>query len=891
MKRILLIIFLAIEILPGQVYNFRYYNAENGLSSSSITTISQDQKGYILFGTSSGLFRYDGYLIESFANQNNYFQNSINGLARYGGYFWVSTINNGIIAIGNDQIVNINKKNPYLSKKIKRIRESHAGILIITQENEFYQVKSDSEVTKILYDAILPETNFNDIVAINNGYAIASDEGLLIFQYGRVKYKFNQSSTEKNLKAQRVVLDQNQNIVFLSKNGNVYRLENFQLVEIYNESRKVYSNLSLLIDRNNSIWIGNDDGILRIENERKDFIGFENGLPHQVVTCLFEDREGNIWIGTINGAAKLNSIAVINYPSLFPKKTASIQKIYISGKKILVFSNEGISIYNSSSKTFRNIAFDFSNQNKVNDVLELSKDTRLLATDNGLLIFEKNRIINSPLNSQLRSNKVFSLAKDFDNKLYVGTDSGLFVFQSYRLIDYFSIDDILPGNEIRDLLITQQNELYIGTDNGLVKLKGDSKLILRRSNGMSNNFVNSLSEDKSGRLWIGTKEGISSFKNGRFNNFVPKIGNSVVNDIVDVNPVSLEEIWAATHKGIFIIKDGINFSSFTAKDGLISDFITDIEFEEQSGIIFIGTNSGLTLIEKKYLKENSQAYQIVFTGFSTNQKTYDLDKIVVPESENEIKVSVSTFSFFDENKIIYRYKLKDVEDNWNYLTQSNIIRYKNLSPANYTLVVEASVDGVNWLKNSAELKFTIDSSFLKNFYLYAIILGGLFIIYFLVVIVRKSRKRMKQNKITLAESIPAENIFEGVEKLSEQNSEIEEIKKRFEEKLEAIKTLISEKDRAIDLLKKENEELRNRIRELELQELNKKDSLDDEEEFVEKSRIEIIVKNSKETEEIKQYVEALEKTNWNIRAAAKLLNLPHSTFHYRLKKLNLLKNK
>lgn len=891
MMRILLIFFISLEILHAQIYNFRYYNTENGLSNTSITAISQDQKGYIWFGTSSGLYRYDGYLIENYSHNYDFLQNLITGFARYDGKFWISTVNNGLYAINKNQILNINKKNPYLSKKIKRLRESPAGLLIITQENEFYHVKSDSEVTKILYDAILPETNFNDIIAIDNGYAIASDEGLMIFQYGRVKYKFNQSPTEKNLQAQCVELDQNKDIVFLSKNGNVYRLENFKLVEVYNVSKKVYSHLSLLIDRNNNIWVGNDDGILRIENKRKDFIGYENGLPHQVVSCLFEDREGNIWIGTINGVAKLNSIAVINYPSLFPKTTSSIYKIFKSNKEVLVFSKDGISIFNTSAKTFRNIAINFSNQNKVNDVLELNKDLKLIGTENGLLILDRNRIIQSPLNSQLRSQKILSLAKDYDGKLYVGTDSGLFVFQLNKLIDYFSIDDILPGNEIRSLLFTQMNELYIGTDNGLVKLKGDSKLTLRKQNGLINNFVNSLSEDNSGRLWIGTKEGISSFKNGRFNNFVTKINNNIVNEIFDVVPISSEEIWAATHKGIFIIKDGINFSSLTSRDGLVSDFITDIEFDESSGLIFIGTNSGLTIIERKYLKENLQTYQIVFTGFSTNQKKYTLDKIVVPASENEIRVSVSTFSFFDERKIIYRYKLKNFEDNWNYLTESNLIRYKNLSPGDYTLIVEASVDGVNWLKNSAELKFTVVSSFFRNFYLYSIIVIGLVVIYFLIVAVKKSAKKIRNKKTESIETTVSENIFENEEKLDHKNSEIEEIKRKFEEKLEAIKSLISEREKEIDLLKKENKELRSRIKELEMQESKKKEYFDDDMEFVEKSKIEIIVKNSREADEIKSYIGALEKTNWNIRAAAKLLNLPHSTFHYRLKKLNLLKNK
>jgi transcriptional regulator of acetoin/glycerol metabolism len=154
-----------------------------------------------------------------------------------------------------------------------------------------------------------------------------------------------------------------------------------------------------------------------------------------------------------------------------------------------------------------------------------------------------------------------------------------------------------------------------------------------------------------------------------------------------------------------------------------------------------------------------------------------------------------------------------------------------------------------------------------------------------------NRKRVSKVEFPIIEkSVNFEKEGKDIEIQTQKSSdELEEIVKRLEEKIENLKEIIFEKEKLIDQLKKENISLKDKIVELENSLQNK--HIDEEEEFVEKSRIEIIVKNSAEAEEIKKYIEALEKTNWSIRAAAKLLNIPHSTFHYRLKKLNLLKNK
>lgn len=150
---------------------------------------------------------------------------------------------------------------------------------------------------------------------------------------------------------------------------------------------------------------------------------------------------------------------------------------------------------------------------------------------------------------------------------------------------------------------------------------------------------------------------------------------------------------------------------------------------------------------------------------------------------------------------------------------------------------------------------------------------------------------MNRDVIKLKEQSTSKDEIKSVNRENFNVQDFEEIKKRLENKIEVLTNIVLQKEQIIETLKNENIKLKERIEDLETSISSKIDTREEDSEFIEKSRIEIIVKNSHEAEEIKRYIEALEKCNWSIRAAAKLLNIPHSTFHYRLKKLNLLKNK
>lgn len=125
MKKLLIILFALATNLLSQVYNFHYYNSGNGLTNTSITCIAQDHKGYIWIGTTSNIFRYDGYKFEEVSLWNNQLRTEIVGIAEFNNQVWIATASKGIfVAKQNKEVVNINNRLVNLPQKIKVLRKS-----------------------------------------------------------------------------------------------------------------------------------------------------------------------------------------------------------------------------------------------------------------------------------------------------------------------------------------------------------------------------------------------------------------------------------------------------------------------------------------------------------------------------------------------------------------------------------------------------------------------------------------------------------------------------------------------------------------------------------------------------------------------------------------------
>ena len=66
LRKLLLLLLLAVPLAAASIYLFKTLNARVGLNSSQINCILKDSRGFVWFGTPAGLYRYDGYTFKSF---------------------------------------------------------------------------------------------------------------------------------------------------------------------------------------------------------------------------------------------------------------------------------------------------------------------------------------------------------------------------------------------------------------------------------------------------------------------------------------------------------------------------------------------------------------------------------------------------------------------------------------------------------------------------------------------------------------------------------------------------------------------------------------------------------------------------------------------------------
>ena len=174
-------------------------------------------------------------------------------------------------------------------------------------------------------------------------------------------------------------------------------------------------------------------------------------------------------------------------------------------------------------------------------------------------------------------------------------------------------NDVYKFSHITDAIGLSQNSvmaihqdkfgrMWIGTRDGLNKYDGAEFTVYRHqkdnSKSISNNGVLCIEEDENGFIWVGTAFGVNrfdpekdTFKTYFLNQKASLIGSNMINVIKEM---SNDQIWIGASEGISVY----NKKSDSFKTILKKNNITSI-VETKSGIVFIGTTSGLLKLMDK----------------------------------------------------------------------------------------------------------------------------------------------------------------------------------------------------------------------------------------------------------------------------------------------------
>ncbi|MFK7809856.1 MAG: two-component regulator propeller domain-containing protein [Saprospiraceae bacterium] len=193
-------------------------------------------------------------------------------------------------------------------------------------------------------------------------------------------------------------------------------------------------------------------------------------------------------------------------------------------------------------------------------------------------------------------NYVTSAFEDSKGNLWFGTlEKGMARYDGTEL-KYFTTKDGLPSNRAVSLIEDSKGVYWLGTGEGLSKFDGQkfTNFIIKKDDWRSN-MVNQLFIDSKGQFWIGTWGGVYKFDGKEFTPFpipYPEVKTIINKDtkdwITEITEDAEGNMWFA-RDGYGACKfDGESFVYFLKKDGLHSNNVTEIEFDED-GSIWFGT--------------------------------------------------------------------------------------------------------------------------------------------------------------------------------------------------------------------------------------------------------------------------------------------------------------
>jgi ligand-binding sensor domain-containing protein/signal transduction histidine kinase/DNA-binding response OmpR family regulator len=785
---------------------------ENGLSENTIYCTLQDNRGFMWFGTMDGLNRFDGLNFVIYRNipkdKNSIGNNFIRSLYED---------KNHIIWVGTEDGIYLYD---YRYNKFERFdKKTSNGIKIVSVVNSIIADKEGNVWIATPYALFKYNVAQQKLVMyqndINDEHSLLSNwvwclhcdsKGIVwvgTYKGGISRYNKQANSftnyriaiqTKKydncvnrifeNSEGNLVLGTVNQGVVFFDRNtGQSQQLLReisgerfFQIREIFEYSPGVY-------------LIGSERGLIYFEKASQKTIvlksssSTQNSLSDNAIYSIYKDREGGIWVGTYFGGINYISPKQNQFEHYLPLE----YKNSISGKAMSQFCEDekgnlwigtedgGLNYFNTHTNVFKNYSQKLAYQN-IHAIMLDGNKLWIGTFSEGLNVLNlktgsfTNYSPSSDVNS-LIDNNIFSIYKDLNGIIWIGTINGLNKYNP-KANNFIRVPEIPRNTHVYDILQDHLGLIWFATySDGLYCF--DSRTD-RWTHYFSNpndpktipsNRIISLYLDSKKRLWFGTGGGGLGEYNYETKNFTHyNVSTGLPNNVVYMIVEDRDNLWLSTNKGLVRFNPETNsIKVYTNADGLQSDqFNYKSGLKARNGRIYFGGTNGFNAFFPDKLSENKYIPPIVITNILINNKKVDTNEkgspiksnitfsneIRLDHNQSSISFEFIALSFSIPQKNQYAYKLEGFDKEWNNNGNEHRASYTNLPPGNYTLHIKGSNNDGLWNEKGLEVRIKVlppfwESNLAYIFYVILLISGS----YYSIKRIKSKNQREQQIKL------------------------------------------------------------------------------------------------------------------------------------------------
>ncbi len=777
-------------------YDVKQWTAQDGLSSQSVRTITQDRLGYIWVGSLFGLNRFDGNTFEVFNTRNNKFlvSNAINKVyIDSTGYLWVGT-KSGLSGVDP---TNLRFANYTILDEVTDIIETPEKEVLVAAGGLFKIVdKTISKVKDVLGEV-------QKIEVSEQGTWVATNSAIYLLKQGEIIKNIPLADKIGQSIINDLYWSETQGLFVATENG-AFRVNEQDKIE--RETLPLGQDipvLKIVKDSRDGLWLSTFGSLFyRNSGEKWQPIVAEQLGHSPWFADIFEDRDANIWLASNSDGlwrASVSSIAR-HQPKTLPSRAIS-SVTNGPDDKLWVGTQRGVGTLDQAGKF--NLVIDSNILHRQNIYgMTFIEDSILLATESGLMLYKDGEISIPRALEPIQWSTIRVIVKRQNDGLWLGTSQGLYRYEHDRLMPY-RFNARFDSKNIT-FVMDKTDSSWVGTTRGVYKINGNTLERMGLGTALYRSYITSILDLGELGVLISTLDDGLFYrsKQGAWTQFDES--NGLANGVI----VALhyheqnEMVWVSTLKGVYRFKtqafDSGNgniqveniLSPFDRQLGAtsgrccngighqkIADYGDSLWFPSSRGVVEIPKDIDLYGEDSHHIMPIIQnivtARRKIVIG---KQEDFQLDL-----NERDFTVFYSTINYKRPQSETFRYRLEGYDTNWNEVGKRREAVFTNLPSGTFTFRVQTKQANQLWAEaKGTSITLKVPKQFSETM-LYRILVGALFILvlYAVVLLIRNREVRKRETLRELVEQRTVE--LQSVNaQLNEANQKLKQLSNKDE---------------------------------------------------------------------------------------------------------------
>jgi ligand-binding sensor domain-containing protein len=541
-----------------------WWRQAQGLPQDLVIAIRQTRDGYLWIGTRSGVARFDGVSFRTWRNgePGNPPEGELFAMADSAdGALWLCAFGGGVARYADGRFTVYTESSGLVSNYVRSVAGAADGTVWF-----------------------------------------ATEHGLSALRNGR----FTNYHEADGLAAEfvrSVFIPQGSNTVYLGTDRGLQRLADgrFERVPLPGARDNVAVD-AVTRDRMGRLWVGTSDGLFLLDGPHSITLGEADGLASATIRSVHEDVDGRIWVASNQGVDCAETPAMGRPVFAHVVTSADVTSVVSDRERSLWVGFRGHGLMRLQRSLFRVYDRDAGlTSSSATTVFQTRDGTVWAGAGTALAAIRGARVQMFDTSNGLGTRAVSSLAEDGTDRLWVGTEAGLYRSKApircaadrcdvafapvpgpkafglhIRSLKADGAETMLVGTsgnglyacpvagpvqelvpiapgEVRAVVRESPDRLWVGTrDRGLGRVSASGVTFLNRDNGLPNVAVQALMFDREGTLWIGTRHGMAWIRDGRVSSITTAAGLPE-NSVYGIADGEDGRLWITSGSGVFTL--------------------------------------------------------------------------------------------------------------------------------------------------------------------------------------------------------------------------------------------------------------------------------------------------------------------------------------------------